>query len=150
VRSHSGIVSTTEYQLPKAHGVRLTAVKKGIAALKLGSSGCQTLSTDQVTVLLRNMSRDAGRFSDKLQKLGRQKTLDSLSQFGMIQVQLLLCKKFEQELCQSLDIIWVQPQMVGFIKGMQWKLVVTPFMYIDSAIQSMKKWGAKGVMFGVS
>jgi hypothetical protein len=46
-------------------------------------------------------------------------------------------------------LIWVEPQRVGFIKGSRWLEVVTPQMYIaDSAIPSLKKWAAKGVMFG--
>ena len=49
----------------------------------------------------------------------------------------------------SEQVIWVQPQTVGFVKGAQWVEVVTPLMYIaDSKIPSIKKWGAQGVYFG--
>eukprot|EP00961_Rhodomonas_salina_P024326 327559-Rhodomonas_salina.1 len=97
----------------------------------------------------KNICRDLGVFKGKLQNETQDQVLDYLSQVGMVQHLLgkIQATPIPSEHANK-PIIWIKPQLFGFVKGNQWKEVVTQRMYIaDSSIPSMKKWGASGVLF---
>jgi hypothetical protein len=134
-------------RLAKAQGVKLQAAKQVLTALKKGSLGCSSLRDTQVTEFYGQVSRDTGKLLEKLAKGDQSKALYFLSQVGMIQ--LLLCKALATRQQQNSDVIWVQPQLVGFLKGAQWADVEILLMQIRASdIPSIKKWGANGLKFG--